>query len=35
MSEGWFAQRFGTHPPMAMRVARLKAMGYRSLKATG
>ena len=35
MSDGWFARRFGTHPPMAMRVARLKAMGYRSLKATG
>lgn len=33
--EGWFASRFGTHPPMGMRVARLKAMGYRALKATG
>jgi heat shock protein HtpX len=33
--EGWFASRLGTHPPMALRVARLKAMGYRTLKATG
>jgi heat shock protein HtpX len=33
--EGWLAARFGTHPPMALRVARLKAMGYRALKATG
>jgi heat shock protein HtpX len=33
--EGWFAGRFATHPPMALRVARLKAMGYRSLKIAG
>ncbi|MGQ0643114.1 MAG: M48 family metallopeptidase [Gemmatimonadaceae bacterium] len=33
--EGWLAARLGTHPPMALRVARLKAMGYRALKATG
>ncbi|HJU73232.1 MAG TPA: M48 family metallopeptidase [Gemmatimonadaceae bacterium] len=33
--ETWLAARFATHPPMAIRVARLKAMGYRSLKATG
>ena len=33
--EGWLAARLGTHPPMAMRVARLKAMGYRALKQTG
>lgn len=26
--EGWFAELFGTHPPMAIRVAKLKAMGY-------
>jgi heat shock protein HtpX len=26
--EGWVAELFGTHPPMAIRVARLKAMGY-------
>jgi heat shock protein HtpX len=32
--EGWLAARLATHPPMALRVARLKAMGYRSLKET-
>ena len=26
--EGVVAELFGTHPPMAIRVARLKAMGY-------
>ncbi|MGQ0538274.1 MAG: M48 family metallopeptidase [Gemmatimonadaceae bacterium] len=31
--EGLFAGWFGTHPPMALRVARLKAMGYRARKA--
>ncbi len=35
LRESWLAARFATHPPMAMRVARLKAMGYRALKATG
>jgi len=34
LREGWFAARFATHPPMAVRVARLKAMGYRAAKAT-
>jgi heat shock protein HtpX len=26
--EGWLADRFATHPPMSMRIARLKGMGY-------
>jgi Zn-dependent protease with chaperone function len=26
--EGVFAELFGTHPPMAIRVAKLKAMAY-------
>jgi len=26
--EGYFAELFGTHPPMAIRVAKLKAMAY-------
>jgi heat shock protein HtpX len=26
--EGFFAELFGTHPPMAIRVAKLKAMAY-------
>jgi len=26
--EGWLADRFATHPPIAARVARLKMMGY-------
>lgn len=26
--EGWFADLFATHPPMAIRVARLKAMAF-------
>lgn len=29
---GMFAELFGTHPPMAIRVARLKAMGYAARK---
>ena len=28
--EGKVAELFGTHPPMALRIARLKAMGYQS-----
>ena len=28
--EGMFAELFGTHPPMAIRVARLKAMAYQN-----
>jgi heat shock protein HtpX len=27
---GWLTGAFATHPPMALRVARLRAMGYRS-----
>jgi heat shock protein HtpX len=33
--EGWLADVLGTHPPMPIRIARLKAMGYQELKATG
>jgi heat shock protein HtpX len=35
MREGWLADRLATHPPMPLRVARLKAMGYQQLKASG
>lgn len=35
MREGWLADRLATHPPMPLRIARLKAMGYQQLKATG
>lgn len=30
--EGYFAELFGTHPPMAIRVAKLKAMAYQQQK---
>jgi heat shock protein HtpX len=33
--EGWLADRLATHPPMSMRIARLKGMGYAALKAEG
>ena len=33
--EGAAANLFATHPPLAMRVARLKAMGYQDMKAAG
>ena len=33
LREGKLADIFGTHPPMAIRVARLKAMGYQQQKA--
>ena len=32
LREGKLADLFGTHPPMALRVARLKAMGYQERK---
>ena len=31
-SEGWLADRFATHPPIGMRISRLKGMGYAELK---
>lgn len=33
--EGRLADLLATHPPMGMRIARLRAMGYRELKRTG
>ncbi|MDA1082020.1 MAG: M48 family metallopeptidase [Gemmatimonadetes bacterium] len=33
--EGFVADMLATHPPMAIRVARLKAMGYQAQKAAG
>jgi len=33
--EGFVGDLFATHPPMAMRVAKLKAMGYQQQKADG
>lgn len=33
--EGFVADVLATHPPMALRVARLKAMGYQAQKAAG
>lgn len=35
LKEGFVADIFATHPPMPMRVARLKAMGYQEQKAAG
>jgi heat shock protein HtpX len=32
--EGWLADRLATHPPMSMRIAPLKGMGYAELKKT-
>jgi heat shock protein HtpX len=32
LKEGKLADWFGTHPPMAIRIARLKAMGYQEIK---
>ena len=34
-NEGWLADRFATHPPMSMRISRLKGMGYAQLKKEG
>jgi len=30
--EGWLADRLATHPPLSMRISRLKGMGYAELK---
>jgi heat shock protein HtpX len=35
LREGKLADFFGTHPPMAIRVARLRAMGYQEQKRSG
>lgn len=35
LKEGRLADLFGTHPPMPMRIARLKGMAYQQLKAAG
>ncbi|HEY7407861.1 MAG TPA: M48 family metallopeptidase [Gemmatimonadaceae bacterium] len=32
LREGWLADLWGTHPPMAMRVSRLRAMAFREQK---
>jgi heat shock protein HtpX len=32
LREGWFADLWGTHPPMAMRVSRLRGMAFREQK---
>ena len=33
--EGWLADRLASHPPMAVRIARLKAMAYQAQKQAG
>ena len=33
--EGWMADLFGTHPPMPLRVARLRSMAFQSQKRSG
>jgi heat shock protein HtpX len=33
--QGFLAELLGTHPPMAIRIAKLKAMGYQELKQSG
>jgi heat shock protein HtpX len=33
--QGWLADRLATHPPMSMRVSRLKAMAYQEMKKAG
>jgi heat shock protein HtpX len=35
LREGFFSNIFATHPPMAMRIARLRGMAYQRLKAEG
>jgi len=34
-AQGFLSNLFGTHPPIPMRVARLKAMAYQDMKASG
>jgi len=34
-AQGFISNLFGTHPPIPMRVARLKAMAYQDMKASG
>ncbi len=34
-SESWLSDRLATHPPMAIRIARLRAMGYQEQKRSG
>jgi len=33
--EGWLADRLASHPPMSMRISRLKGMGYAQIKKEG
>ncbi|HUF27091.1 MAG TPA: M48 family metallopeptidase [Gemmatimonadaceae bacterium] len=33
--DGWLADMMATHPPMGMRISRLRGMGYRELKHSG
>ena len=33
--EGWLADLLATHPPMPLRIARLRAMGYQAMKRDG
>ena len=35
LREGGLSNFFGTHPPMAARIARLKGMAYQRMKAEG
>lgn len=35
LKEGWVADLLGTHPPMPLRVSRLKAMAYQEMKRQG
>ena len=35
MKEGRLADLLGTHPPMPIRIAKLKAMGYQAMKKSG
>jgi len=35
LKQGWRANLFGTHPPMAMRITRLRGMAFQAAKRTG